>query len=81
MQEEAESLRWSTNEDMNMKNKEIEHLKLEIHRAHLERKEALDIQRNELTTTYEALLEKKDQEFFEKENEISQQVKYIYSFI
>lgn len=57
-----------------MKNKEIEYLKSELHRTHLERKEALDMQRNELTKTYEALLSSKDEEFLEKEKEISQQV-------
>ena len=59
---------------MNQKNKEIEYLKGELHRSHLERKDALDIQRLELTKTYEALLQSKDDEFLQKENEISQQV-------
>jgi hypothetical protein len=74
LQEEAESLRWSTNEETNQKNKEIEHLKVELHRAHLERKDALDVQRLELTRTYEALLQSKEDEFLQKESEISQQV-------
>jgi hypothetical protein len=77
LQEEAESLRWSTNEEMSQKQKEIETLKRDLYRERLERKDALEMQRIELIKTYESLLQTKDEDFVLKENEISQQVVLI----
>jgi hypothetical protein len=77
LQEEAESLRWSTNEEMSQKQKEIETLKRDLYRERLERKDALEMQRIELIKTYESLLQTKDEDFVLKENEISQQVVVI----
>lgn len=74
LQEEAESLRWSTNEEMSQKQKEIDTLKRDLYRERLERKDALEMQRIELIKTYESLLQTKEEEFVLKENEISQQV-------
>jgi hypothetical protein len=81
LQEEAESLRWSTNEEMSQKQKEIETLKRDLYRERLERKDALEMQRIELIKTYESLLQTKDEDFVLKENEISQQVVHPHLII
>lgn len=59
---------------MMLRNKEIEHLKGELNKSHIERKDALELQRVELTSTFENLLKEREQEFYEKEKEIAEQV-------
>lgn len=74
LQEEIEALKWSTTDEINSKTKEIDFLKKELSRLQLDRDECLELQRGELTQTFDALLSSREEEFTLKENEIANQV-------
>lgn len=67
-------MRWSHEEENRSKQRELDHLKAEIHHIHLIKAESLESQRRDLTTTFEGLLQQREDAYITKEKEIADQV-------
>lgn len=79
LKEQIEFLGWTAAEEGKAKEREIASLKEEIQRSALSRDECLENQRRDLTQTFEALLEQRDDSFSKKEREIGQQITQLDS--
>eukprot|EP01041_Mallomonas_annulata_P011457 gene11457-23962_t len=72
--QEIESIRWATAEEMKSKNRDIEILHEDIRQLISTREESLDSQRKDLTHTFEQLLHNRELSFSEREKEINHSV-------
>ena len=77
LQQELESLRWSTSDEINSRVREVESLRKDLRRAALEREDSLLSQREELVRTYDQLLQGREREFADQENHIVEQVRSL----
>ncbi|RYZ88426.1 MAG: hypothetical protein EOP04_09435, partial [Proteobacteria bacterium] len=69
-----ESMQWSADEEIKTKTHEIERLKSEIYQLNRLKEEALEGQRKDLTATFEAIIQNREESFQEKESEIASQI-------
>eukprot|EP01031_Cornospumella_fuschlensis_P033287 gene33287-40270_t len=69
-----ESMQWSADEEIKTKSQEIERLKNEMFQLNRLKEEALESQRKDLTATFEAIIQNREESFQEKESEIASQI-------
>jgi hypothetical protein len=79
LQEELETLRWSTADEISCRTREVESLKKDLRRSHMEKDDALETQRTELTHTYDKLLQAREKEFADQEKYIADQVERYHT--
>ena len=70
---------WTAAEEGKAKEREITALREDLQRLALSRDECLENQRRDLTQTFEALLEQREESFSTKEREIGQQITLLDS--
>ena len=73
IKEEIESVKWAADEEIKLKQRKIESLKADIKKMLSNREESLELQRKDLTSTFEALLKQRDQENLMKDKEVKDQ--------
>lgn len=74
LSEEMESLRWTMNDEINAKNREVDQLRHDIKICQMQRDDALESQRLDLTNTFEGILTQRENEFHQIEKQINSQV-------
>jgi chromosome segregation ATPase len=74
LSEEMESLRWTMNDEINAKNREVDQLRHDIKICQMQRDDALESQRLDLTNTFEGILTQRENEFHQIETQINSQV-------
>lgn len=74
IKEEIESVKWAADEEIKLKQREIESLKADIKKMLSNREDSLELQRRDLTSTFEALLKQRDQENLLKDKEVKDQL-------
>ncbi len=79
MKDAIESLRWSAEETERSKSIEIDKLKQDLHHFRREKEEAMELQRQDLTLTFDSILSQKETTIANKEKEITNQIMILES--
>ena len=74
-----DSVKWIAEEEVKSKLREIAILKSDLRRSTVTREEALESQRRDLTTTFEALLQQRDETSVVKDREVAEQMSALES--
>jgi hypothetical protein len=69
-----ESLQWSADEDAKSKQQDIDKLRRELAIVHRSKEDALDLQRADLTATFEQLMQQREESFLHREDDIHLQI-------
>lgn len=77
LQEEIETLRWTTEHEITSRDRDIERLKSELRAMSLSRDEALEAQRNDMTSTFESLLQQREDAFHQAEAQVAHEMDRI----
>lgn len=79
LKEVIESMRWAATEENNSRIKESNSLKAEIQRLYITREEALELQRKDLTDSFEKLMRQRDDSLTSKERKVGEQIMILDS--
>ena len=74
IKEEVDSVKWIAEEEVKSKQREVAALQSDLRRATSSREDALESQRRDLTSTFESLLQHRDDTFLEKERTVAEQM-------
>lgn len=72
-----EQVRWSSEEESRNQAREIESLKHDIKRMNILREESLESQRRDLTSTFEGILQQREDAYNNKERDIAGQIRLL----
>jgi len=70
----VDSMKWTNDEELRSKIRDIENLKYEIQTLHIQREESLESQRKDLTNAFEQIINQRENSFNEKERGIAEQI-------
>lgn len=70
-------MQWSAEEDIRVKNNEISALKKDIHLLNRAKDEAIEIQRRDLTTAFEQIIQQREEQIAHREGELAQQISLL----
>ena len=74
LQDEIETLRWTTEHEITSRDRDIERLKSELRAMSISRDEALEAQRNDMTSTFESLLQQREDAFHQAEAQVAREM-------
>lgn len=72
-----ESMQWSAEEDIRMKNNEISNLKKDIQLLNRAKDEAVEIQRRDLTVAFEQIIQQREEQITQREGELVHQMSLL----
>eukprot|EP01039_Chlorochromonas_danica_P002167 gene2166-2365_t len=72
-----ESMQWSHDEDIKSKNFQLDNFKAEVQAIQRSKEEALELQRRELTSTFEQIVHEREEAFQIKERDIAMQISML----
>jgi chromosome segregation ATPase len=70
-------MKWAADEESRSKTKEIENLRKDFQSLHVQREDALESQRRDLTSAFENIINQRELTFHAKEQEIAQQISML----
>lgn len=77
MKTAIESMQWSADEEARVKDHEIGSLKKEIQALHRAKDEAVELQRRDLTSAFEQIIQQREEYIAQKESELAHQVSLL----
>lgn len=79
LREGIRAMQWAADEEARSRTREIENLRNDVKRISAQREEALEVQRRDLTQTFEQMMQQREEAFANKEKDIAQQVLLLES--
>lgn len=74
LQQELETIRWTTSEEIKAKQREIDNYREDIKRQQYQRDEAIESQRRDMATAFDKLMAQREQSFSQREQDIANQI-------